>query len=372
MKILMITWELSPYHGWGTATLNTVHGLTQKGHAVETLVFRRMGNQDVTQHAVLPDIRSMLYNPLLWPLTAWKILAAVRRFKPDIIHVYGEPYMLALPLIPTKLLPPWVFTACGTYAILPLHMALTRSQMLRCYRHAAATIAISRYTAKRIDDELAAAKEEDARKKVHVVTLGIRPPDKTAKREASGTKQILFIGGVKARKGVREVVEACGAYRKIGTLPFTLDIVGSAHDEAYVKEIKQRIEELGMKDCVRIRGQISEEALEQAYANADLFMMLSKSDGHHFEGFGLVFLEANIRGVPVIGPFDSGCEDAISDGVSGYLVHPEDSAQAAKRIKSILEESAISPNSCKAWAAAQSIQKQADETEAIYRQLLGL
>jgi phosphatidyl-myo-inositol dimannoside synthase len=371
MKILALSWELSPYHGWGTSAINTVLGLREKGHEVEVLVHKVHPLEGVTQYNVLPNVLSLLYNPLLWGYTAFLLWRHIRRFKPDLVHIMTDPYMLALPLLPARGLPPFVVTACGTYMVLPLHTPRTQGQMLRAYRRIAQVLSISSYTGKRIEEEIRGidpALAKAVAQKTSLITLGIMPPSKSPQRTVPAEeKHILFVGGMKARKGVHEVIEACGAFRKLSATPFVLEIIGGNHDTRYVEAMRKRIGELGLTDHVRIRGRVSEAELEQAYADGDLFMMLSKSSGHHFEGFGLVFLEANARGVPVIGPLHSGCEDAIAEGVSGFLVDPtDDPAVIAERMRRILEEGKISSDACKRWALEHSIRRQAEEVEKAY------
>ena len=48
-----------------------------------------------------------------------------------------------------------------------------------------------------------------------------------------------------------------------------------------------------------------------------------------FEGFGIVYLEAAAAGTPSIGSLDSGAEDAVVDGESGFLVEQNVGAVAA-------------------------------------------
>ena len=61
--------------------------------------------------------------------------------------------------------------------------------------------------------------------------------------------------------------------------------------------------ELGVRDRVIFTGLVSDEDLAAIYALCDLFVMPSRQDlaQHSVEGFGLVFLEANACGKPVIG-----------------------------------------------------------------------
>ncbi|MGH9689644.1 MAG: glycosyltransferase, partial [Candidatus Acidiferrales bacterium] len=54
------------------------------------------------------------------------------------------------------------------------------------------------------------------------------------------------------------------------------------------------------------------------------------------EGFGLVYLEANACGKPVIAGRSGGVSDAVVDGVTGFLVDPSSSEEIAAAIVRIL------------------------------------
>lgn len=58
--------------------------------------------------------------------------------------------------------------------------------------------------------------------------------------------------------------------------------------------------------------------------------------GHHPE-CGVVFLEANYFGKPVIGGNSGGIPDAIKDGLTGFLVNPEDPVDIATKIKKLID-----------------------------------
>ena len=60
--------------------------------------------------------------------------------------------------------------------------------------------------------------------------------------------------------------------------------------------------------------------------------MPSYAEGADFEGFGIVYLEANIAGKPVIGGRSGGVPEAIDDGVSGILVDSKDNDEIVKAI----------------------------------------
>ena len=364
MKILVIAQHMQPTDGWGTLARTTVGGLTEAGHTVEVLL---QGNDG------LPPPLHLLDNPLLIFLSARIIAKKIRACRPDIIHVLTEPYALAFPLISRRLRHPWVVTGCGTYTILPFSKCIPSFLLQKAYADTEYVLSISTYTQKRLLAELAmrAPKLRDAvSRKISVYTLGIYPPAELPQRRDHAEKRLVFVGGVKERKGVREIIEACGELRKTSPIPFHLDVIGSCPENGYTAALRTRIGELGLTSCVTLRGQVSERDLLQAYADADLFMMLSIPHGMHFEGYGLVFLEANAFGVPVIGPNDSGCTDVIADGRSGFTVDPKQPEVVAKAMRRILEEHAIDHDTCRAWAKEHSIQRQTVETEAIYRRIL--
>ena len=64
-------------------------------------------------------------------------------------------------------------------------------------------------------------------------------------------------------------------------------------------------------------GQMGGDALSQAFASADVFIMPSDS-----ETLGFVVLESMASGVPVVGAKAGGIPDLIQDGKDGFLVEP--------------------------------------------------
>ena len=97
-------------------------------------------------------------------------------------------------------------------------------------------------------------------------------------------------------------------------------IVGSTDDRVFLAQLEARIAALGLQDAVELLGRVSDEELLRLYHGYAAFWLLPVDDGHQFEGFGLVYWEANACGRPVIGALRSGAEDAIEDGLNGYLV----------------------------------------------------
>src|SRR5207253_10815502 len=72
-------------------------------------------------------------------------------------------------------------------------------------------------------------------------------------------------------------------------------------------------------------GRVTDQDLVALYTHCTAFVMVSRdrtTDGGA-EGFGLVFLEANSYGKPVLGGNSGGIPDAVLDGTTGLLADPD-------------------------------------------------
>jgi phosphatidylinositol alpha-1,6-mannosyltransferase len=85
---------------------------------------------------------------------------------------------------------------------------------------------------------------------------------------------------------------------------------------------------------------VSEAELVALYTHCTAFVMVSRDrdvDGGA-EGFGLVFLEANSFGKPVLGGNSGGIPDAVVDGTTGLLVDPESVLSIAEQATRLLTD----------------------------------
>lgn len=81
-------------------------------------------------------------------------------------------------------------------------------------------------------------------------------------------------------------------------------------------------------------GNVTEDEKVDLLQRARIFLHtpVRAADGG-FEGFGIVYLEAAACGVPSIGTLECGAEDAIDDGITGFLVAPEVEAVEAALLR---------------------------------------
>lgn len=114
-------------------------------------------------------------------------------------------------------------------------------------------------------------------------------------------------------------------------------IVGEGPDESRLKDL---VRELRLEDRVIFAGGIQDDRLPNFYNLSDVFVMVSRSDQGDgqgkVEGFGIVYLEANACGKPVIAGRSGGEREAVSNGETGLLVNSEDIPQIAKAITGLL------------------------------------
>jgi phosphatidylinositol alpha-1,6-mannosyltransferase len=139
----------------------------------------------------------------------------------------------------------------------------------------------------------------------------------TDRHGLSGKKIILTIGRIVPRKGLDTVVRA---------LPRILKQVPNAHylivgSGEYQPALKYLADKTGVADRVIFAGRVTESELVDYYRLCDVFAMPNRDmPGGDTEGFGLVFLEANACGKPVVGGRAGGAVEAVIDGENGLLV----------------------------------------------------
>lgn len=154
------------------------------------------------------------------------------------------------------------------------------------------------------------------------------------KEGLSGKRILLTVGRLaNPRKGIDRVLEALPAI--LAEFPDTVYVViGEGRDRPRLEAMAL---DLGVKSHVRFVGNRDTAAY---FRLADIFVMVSRvveSDGD-VESFGIVYLEANACGVPVVAGRSGGVAEAVEDGVSGLLVDPDCPDMIAEAIVRLLSD----------------------------------
>lgn len=375
MKILYISHHLKGNDGWSRYARDLI--LETQKNGVEVLCFVNEIDLEtrIPQKAVLKKHPlAYIVNPLISFSDAQKVNSVINGFQPDIIHFIVEPYATMIPFI-KKGKAKIVITVHSTFAFLPILVSGFRRKFaeqvaLSYYKKIDSIISVSKYTEDHLKKHMTAISGwKHLEGKMSIVSGGVASEsiDSVPRDVLSNSpKEILFVGALKPRKGVIEALEVLARVKS----NFIYRIVG-VHDpkNSYIALINEKVKSLGLEGKVILTGSVSDVELKSLYEKADLFLMLSMNNGADFEGFGLVYIEANGRGVPVIGSSDSGVADAIVTRKTGYLVDQHDVAGVARLVDDVLQKNTIKAEDCLNWARENRSDVKAKKVFEIYSNL---
>lgn len=154
------------------------------------------------------------------------------------------------------------------------------------------------------------------------------------KHALHGSKCILTVGRLVERKGHDTVIRALPKIRDAVPDIHYL-IAGTGPNE---RTLKTLAEDLGLSKNVTFAGYVSENELAAYYQACDVFVMISRElpDKGDIEGFGIVYLEANLFGKPVVAGRSGGVTDAVIHERTGLLVDPYEPEEVANAVVRLL------------------------------------
>jgi len=106
-----------------------------------------------------------------------------------------------------------------------------------------------------------------------------------------------------------------------------------AGDGEYRKNLENLVKKNNLEKSVIFTGRVEDSELPALYSLSDVFIMIPREleDGD-VEGFGIVLLEAQYFGKPVIGTNSGGIPETFRDKETGFLVAEGDTAAMTDRI----------------------------------------
>ena len=163
------------------------------------------------------------------------------------------------------------------------------------------------------------------------------PGDRNAARASLGVpldeKVVAFIGRIQPLKAPDVLMRAAALLPGVRVL-----VVGgpSGSGMAEPDSLIRLVGALGIADRVTFLPPQSREKLAEVYRAADLVAVPSYS-----ESFGLVAVEAQACGTPVVAAAVGGLPVAVADGRSGTLVNGHDPADWAQAIAALLDKDPV-------------------------------
>ncbi|MBV8951583.1 MAG: glycosyltransferase family 4 protein [Actinobacteria bacterium] len=119
-----------------------------------------------------------------------------------------------------------------------------------------------------------------------------------------------------------------------------LAIAGAGRDR---RRLEARAARRGVAERVTFLGRVPDDELAGLYRSADVFAMPCRErwGGLEAEGFGIVFLEAAASGLPVVAGRSGGAQEAVDDGVTGWVVDPRSAAEVAAATDRALSDPSV-------------------------------
>ena len=200
--------------------------------------------------------------------------------------------------------------------------------------------------------------------------MGIDTEVKVSNSQKSGDR-ILHVARLVEKKGTLYLIKA---FQKVveKNRGAKLIIIG----DGYLKDsLKNLSEKLDIKNSVEFLGAVENQKVLMQMEKSDIFTLPSiTAKSGDSEGLGMVFLEAGIRGLPIVATDHGGIPEVVKDGFNGYLVQERDIDMLADKLNFLLENRDIrekfGQNSISFIRENFDIEKQSAKLEEIYRELI--
>jgi glycosyltransferase involved in cell wall biosynthesis len=147
-------------------------------------------------------------------------------------------------------------------------------------------------------------------------------PKQIEQRADDGPLRLVFVGNLIPRKRLHLLVAGLA---RVESYNWQLDVVGDASVRpSYTDDVRTQIRRRRLGARVTLHGKLSDDALVQRLSRSHALAVPSA-----YEGYGIVYVEAMGRGLPVLASPHGGVRDVVIDGETGFFVEtPADIACA--------------------------------------------
>jgi phosphatidylinositol alpha-1,6-mannosyltransferase len=145
---------------------------------------------------------------------------------------------------------------------------------------------------------------------------------------------VLTVGRLQKRKGHDQMIRALQSVRR--SIPNVLyAIVGDGEERAFLNEL---VAGEGLSDQVQFLGEVNDQGLVRCYQQCDLFALPNRQVGQDIEGFGMVLVEAQACGKPVLAGASGGTAETMRLGETGLVVDCEGPDLLASAVIDLLQD----------------------------------
>ena len=166
---------------------------------------------------------------------------------------------------------------------------------------------------------------------ITVVPHGVMFPKGKVQSAKSKVKTTTYLGVLSKDKGIEDAIK-CFSILDKNFSGWNFWVIGKPETYRYGEKIKRLVRHLKMEKKIKLWGFVSQE---------EKFKLLSKShiliNPSIHEGWGLVNIEANSVGTPVVAYSSAGLIDSVKNGVSGIICEQNSPQDMAEIIKNLLD-----------------------------------
>ena len=326
IKQLFFTSRLDYKSGWGTLTINYINELERENIVV--FCNKKNSNFNYQQYEILRKPLDYIKNPFLIFIDYFKIKQILLKYKDYKIysHFPVEPYCLFLPFLSNYFFSS-IYYAIGTYSLELNQSFKTKFLFNLAKKKFKSVIFFSSFTKDNIEKKIKFNNTEF--KKIINPTI----ISKKSKKEKKFKKRtIICVGEIKPRKGYHNLINVLVKLNKFYKKNFNLILIGKSDNVNYQNRLNLIVKKNKQTKKVKFLTNVSEDKLKVYYKKSHLFTMLSKKIGNHFEGFGIVYLEALNFGLPILISKESGARDLINIKRDVKILNPDNVDKISKEI----------------------------------------
>jgi phosphatidylinositol alpha-1,6-mannosyltransferase len=345
-SIFILTHEFAPRRGGiATFTEEMARAASALGHPVE--VWAQALPPNISPEAPSPytvrrlDLRGTHGIRCRWT-HARHLVRERRRLRHAQVYLCEPGPMLALmPLLAFRAFRPrrLALTFHGS-EILRFHAdPVTRFFTRRLVAHAEKITVLTAYTEQLLLRHFPAATPKTFRTPGALRSAFSAPPAPPRPHSPDRRLVVLTVGRLHPRKGQLQTLEALKNLPPDLRSRLEYRLVGTASRPGYENHLRAAASTADFP--VTFLGDVPDAALENIYAAADLFALTSLDHGHSVEGFGLVYLEASARGLPIVAHHVGGVPEAVENDLTGLLVQPHRPAELAAAFARLLTDAPL-------------------------------
>lgn len=171
-------------------------------------------------------------------------------------------------------------------------------------------------------------------KNITVIENGITKPLLKVLPKKEIKKTVIYLGALAKDKGIEEALDVFSRLNKSYD-DYQFWIVGKA-DSAYLKGLRTKCKILSIEQNVKFWGFVNEQKKFELLSRAHVLLNPSIR-----EGWGLVNIEANSVGTPVVAFDVPGCCDSVKNGKTGFLVKAGDNEALSGSLIKLLKEKKV-------------------------------